>query len=92
MTSTSDLAWEVVATLPDVASAHVLATMIRGEGVPAMVVTDSFLLGEARRSDVRVPPGLVRRAHWLMSQAQFTDAELTFLATGELGGDDNAEQ
>jgi hypothetical protein len=86
MTSTSDLAWEVVATLPDVASAHVLATMIRGEGVPAMVVTDSSLLGEARRSDVRVPPGLARRAHWLMSQAQFTDAELMFLATGELGG------
>jgi hypothetical protein len=53
MTSTSDLAWEVVATLPDVASAHVLATMIRGEGVPAMVVTDSSLLGKARRSDVR---------------------------------------
>jgi hypothetical protein len=91
VTSTSDLAWEVVATLPDVASAHVLATMIRGEGVPAMVVTDSSLLGEARRSDVRVPPGLARRAHWLISQAQFTDAELTFLATGELGGDDNVD-
>jgi hypothetical protein len=92
MTSASDLAWEVVATLPDVASAHVLATMIRGEGVPAMVVTDSSLLGEARRSEVRVPTGMARRAHWLMSQAQFTDAELTFLATGELGGDDSAEQ
>ena len=92
MTSTSDLTWEVVATLPDVASAHVLATMIRGEGVPAMVITDSSLLGEARRSDVRVPQELARRARWLMSQAKFTDAELTFLATGELGGDDNAEQ
>jgi hypothetical protein len=83
--------WEVVATLPDVALAHVPATMIRGEGVPAMVVTDSPLLGEARRSDVRVPPGL-RRANWLISQAQFTDAKLTLLATGELGGDDSAEQ
>jgi len=92
MTTTSDLAWEVVATLPDVASAHVLATMIRDEGVPAIVVTDSSLLGEARRSEVRVPPGMARRAHWLVSQAQFTDAELTFLATGELGGDDKAEQ
>jgi hypothetical protein len=91
MTSTSDLPWEVVATFPDVASAHVMATMLRGEGIPAMVVTDSSLLAEARRSDVQVPPALARRAHWLMSQAQFTDAELTFLATGELGNGDNAE-
>jgi hypothetical protein len=35
---------------------------------------------------------MARRAHWLVSQAQFTDAELTFLATGELGGDDKVEQ
>jgi hypothetical protein len=92
MASTSDLAWEVVATFPDVTSAQVLAIMIQGEGVPALVVTDSFLLGEARCSDVRVPPGLARRAHWLISQAQFTDTELTFLATRELRGDENVER
>ena len=91
MASTSGSGWDVVATFSDVASAHVMVALFRGEGVPAEVVSDTSLLGEARRSEVRVPPALARRARWLMSQAQFTDAELTFLATGELKGGDNAE-
>jgi hypothetical protein len=81
-----------VATFLDVPSAHVVVVLLRAEGVPAKLVSDTPLLGEARPCQVRVPSELVRRAHWLMSQAQFTDAELTFLATGELDGDDNAEQ
>jgi hypothetical protein len=92
MASTSNSDWDVVATFPDVPSAHVLAVLLRAEGVPAELVSDTSLLGEARRCEVRVPSELVRRARWLMSQAQFTDAELTFLATGELDGDDNAEK
>jgi hypothetical protein len=91
MSSTSNLAWDVVATFSDVASAHAIATLFRDEGVPAEVVSDTSLLGEARRCEIRVPPELVHRARWLMSQAQFTDAELIFLATGKLEGADNAD-
>jgi len=79
MSSNSKLAWDVVA-------------LFRAEGVPAEVVSDTSLLGEARHCKIRVPPELSHRARWLMSQAQFTDAELTFLATGELDGADNAKQ
>jgi hypothetical protein len=81
-----------VATFPDVPSAHVLVVLLRAEGVPAEIVSDTSLLGEARRCEIRVPSELARRARWLMAQAQITDAELTFLATGELDGDDSAER
>jgi hypothetical protein len=92
MSSTSNMVWDVVATFSDVLSAHAVAVLFRGEGVPAEVVSDTSLLGEARRCEIRVPAELAHRARWLMSQAQFTDAELTFLATGELDGADAANQ
>jgi hypothetical protein len=79
-----------MATFPDVLSAYPLAALFRGKGVPAEVVSDTFLLGEARHCEVRVPSELAHRARWLMSQAQFTDAELEFLATGRLGDADDA--
>jgi hypothetical protein len=91
MASTSNMAWDVVATFPDVVSAHPLAALFRAEGVPAEVVSDTSLLGEARRCAIRVPPELAHRARWLMSQAQFTDGELEFLATGKLGSADSAD-
>jgi len=90
--STSNSTWQVVAAFSDVASAHATATLFRAEGVPAKIVSDTSLLGEARGCEIQVPRELVHRARWLMSQAQFTDAELTFLATGELEGSDNAER
>ena len=92
MSSASNLAWDVVATFSDAPSAQALAVLFRGEGVPAEVVSDTALLGEARRCEIRVPSDLAHRARWLMSQALFTDAELTFLATGELDGADKADQ
>jgi hypothetical protein len=90
--SASNLTWDVVATFSDVASAHAMAVLLQGEGVPAKIFSDTTILGEARHCEIRVPSELAHRARWLMSQAQFTDAELTFLATGELDGSDNAER
>jgi hypothetical protein len=58
MSSTSNLAWDVVATFSDVPSAHAMVALFRGEGVPAEVVSDTSLLGEARRCEIRVPPEL----------------------------------
>jgi hypothetical protein len=92
MVSTSNLAWDVVATFSDVPSAQVLVALFRSEGVPVDLVSDTYLLGEARRCEVRVPRALMHRARWLMAQAQVSDAELVFLATGKLGDADNADQ
>ncbi len=92
MSSTSGLVWDVVETYANVHSAHTVAILLRAAGMPAEVVGDTSLLGDARRCELRVPPGLGRRARWLMSQAHFTDAELTFLATGELHGADHTDE
>jgi len=88
----NDQDWQTVASLSDVPSAQVLAQRLIFEGVSARVMSDPQLLGEGRNCEVQVPRVLAHRARWLMSQAQFTDAELTFLATGELNGGDTAEQ
>ena len=93
MPSTSSTEWQVATTLPDHASAQLLATRFRSEGVPAEVVdiTPRFL-GESGLFEVRVPFELAHRARWLMSQAQVSEAELIFLATGELGDADRTEK
>jgi hypothetical protein len=39
-------------------------------------------MGEALPCRVMVEATLLHRAQWLMTQGQFTDDELTFLATG----------
>jgi hypothetical protein len=92
MASTSNFAWDVVATFSDVPSAQALASLFRAEGVPAEVVSDTSLLDEARRCEIRVPRELAHRARWLLSQAQVTDSELEFLATGKLRGADSVDQ
>jgi hypothetical protein len=81
----SDQEWQGVATLSDVPSAQVLAQRLIFEGVPARVMSDPQLLGEGRNCEVQVPGALAHRARWLLAAAQFTDEELNYLATGELG-------
>jgi hypothetical protein len=80
--------WEVIVSLSDLPSAHVLATRLEAEGVAALVTSDTQLLGEARACDVLVPSELAHRARWLLSQSEFTDEELNYLATGKLDGAD----
>jgi hypothetical protein len=93
VSSTLNADWLVAVTLSDNASAQMMATLFRAEGVPAEVIgiTPRFL-GEAGLFEIRVPVELLHRAHWLMKQSQVTYAELTFLATGELEGGDNADR
>jgi hypothetical protein len=77
--------WQTVASLSDVPSAQILAQRLIFEGVPARVLSDPQLLGEGRNCEVQVPSFLAHRAKWVLSDSQFTDEELAFLATGELG-------
>ncbi len=69
--------WHVLTTAPDLPSAHALVETLLAQGIDSHVVPDSTLLGEAMPCRVVVD----------MSQGQFTDEELTFLATGEVSCD-----
>jgi len=87
----SDSSWKSLATVFDTLSAQVLVERLNGEGVPTRLKTDSSLFGAARRCEILVPAELLNRAQWLLSSAQFSDTELSYLATGELSSDRTEE-
>jgi hypothetical protein len=77
--------WSEFATYGEAASAEVIAGLLRSEKVPARIVSDAPMAGLVGGFCVMVPVAMLRRAEWVLSQAQLTDAELSFFATGELG-------
>lgn len=82
------VAWEAIASYSDTISAEATVQLLRLEGVQARVVTDTAILGEARRCEIKVPAELAHRARWLLVSPQLSDAELDYLATGSLGDGD----
>jgi hypothetical protein len=84
--------WPVAAAFSDAVSAHVIIALLETEGVPTQLIVGNPLLGPAQTCEIRVPPGLLHRARWILASAPLSDAELTFLATGELEGNGNAEE
>ena len=75
--------WDEFARFANFWEGHILAGLLRNEDVPAKVifVWPSF---DAGYSAVLVPRALMHRARWVLSWPVASDAELTFLATGEL--------
>ena len=80
--------WVLVAQFPDAVSAQVVIGRLQSERVPVRVRCSSPMPGLDIQSDVEVPSEYAHRARWLLSTCSFTDAELNFLATGELSQDD----
>ena len=81
----NDKHWEIAAVVADTLSAEALAGLFASEGVPSRLVTDSDLLGAARRCRVLVPSAMIQRARCVLWQARFSDEELAALAVGERG-------
>jgi hypothetical protein len=92
VSSTPEFEWQVVATYSDVASGHVIVTLFNREGLPAQLILGNPLFGNANGCEIRVPRELAHRARWILSQAELSDAELTYLATGELGSPEEADK
>lgn len=74
--------WVTVVSLDDTLSAQVIIDRLAGEGLRTQLRADTALLGAARRCEVLVPAESAARARQLLSEQEFTDAELTSLATG----------
>lgn len=79
-------AWQLLITLSDVPSAHAFADLLAGEGIGVRVDSDASVLGQAAPCRIYVDSSQLRLARWALSQRSFSDAELTFLSTGELPG------
>jgi hypothetical protein len=74
--------WEQFQTFADVGSAEAMRSWLEFEGVPAKVLPQ--LLNTI--FVVFVDKSLAHRARWIVAQLPPTDAELDFLATGKLPG------
>ena len=80
----------VVASVYDMSTAYSLAALLNAELISAEVVAGSKVIGEARIWEVKVPSAMSECARLLLAPSILSDAELNFLATGALAGDDVA--
>lgn len=76
--------WSEVVTYADRASAEVVLALLAQADVPGRIVSDEHLPGLGLFFSVVVPAELLHRARWLLSEAQVSESELTYLATKEL--------
>jgi hypothetical protein len=76
--------WQLLTTAPNVPSAHALVSSLSAHGVVSKIVSDTSLLGEFQVCRVFIDAAQVHRAQWLLAQNDFSDEELSFLATGSL--------
>jgi hypothetical protein len=82
-------AWQLLITISDVPSAHAFADVLAADGIDVRVDSDASVLGQAAPCRIYVDSGQIRQARWALSQRSFSDAELTFLSTGELPAEGN---
>ena len=85
-----NLKWASVVSVSDEKVAGILAALLEAEAVTTQVTGESKLIGEALVWEIRVPVGMLEHARHLLEQSNFTDAELTYLATGLLSDDDDS--
>lgn len=78
--------WESFAVYHDELAAGVVADYLRRNECPAQVVGSAGVALQTAEVHVLVPGELLHRAKWLWETAELTDAELRYLATGELPG------
>jgi len=75
--------WRRFACYPNYLAAHIVAGLLENEGVPTVVESFGAFPG-TDSSAVWVPKELLHRARWILALSPPTEAELLFLATGEL--------
>lgn len=87
----SETTWQLLVCASDVPSARLLTDMLANEGITTRVVTDAVVMGQAAPCRIFVDASHAYRARCLMAQEPLTESELTFLATGELKGEEGTE-
>ena len=83
--------WQTFAVYADAVSAEVTAGLLRSEGVPVEIQSDVPVPGLIHSFRLLVPAGLARRAEWVLANAEFTEEELAFIATGHLSPDSSGD-
>lgn len=76
--------WMRFANYPNYWAAHIVAELLENEGVPAIIESNSVFPGAIGYATVWIPQQLAHRARWILALQPPTEAELIFMATGEL--------
>ena len=76
--------WCVFCEFPNYAGAEIMKSVLEASGVPAIIVPSDRITAFYTGVRVLVNGSLVHRARWLLKNADFSDAELNYLATREL--------
>ena len=79
--------WAPFRRLADLPSAQALVELLLTREVPARIEAPYLLPGIDGYFIVAVPLDLLHRASWVAPEAPFDDAELAYLATGQLKTD-----
>lgn len=87
----STSSWEPFRRFDDPVAAEVFCAWMLREGVPAQVVARSPESALEAEYLVYVDGSLAHRARWVVAQLPPSEAELEFLATGKLPGEDRDE-
>ena len=76
--------WDEFERYPSFCTGHIIGGLLENEGVP--VIVEFLWPGPDLRSYsvVYVPRELVHRARWILAWSPPSEAELTFLATGQM--------
>jgi hypothetical protein len=85
---TEESNWQSVISVIDARVARSVAELLEAEMISVRVIRDSRI-SDSPSWMVLVSVGQMDAARNLLAQSQFTDAELAFLATGELGATDD---
>ena len=82
--------WQPVISVLDAAVAHSIADLLEAELIRVRVTPDSMTTEAVPSWTVLVLAEQLELARNLFARSQFTDSELTFLATGKLGSTDES--
>jgi len=76
--------WELFRVYENRGAAEAVACVLEGEGVPTRIESRRLEAALEAEYCLLVATTLSHRARWITTQAEVTDAELDFLATGRL--------
>ncbi len=83
----ADEHWSSVVTYSDRPSAEATLELLSADGLPCFIASNEHVPGLGSSFEVRVPSALLHRARWMLERVQVSEAELNYLATGQLEGE-----
>lgn len=80
--------WKPFKVFPDLSAAETLRLQLEHHAVPTRIESRALEIGLEAQFCVYLSKALAHRARWILAQLPVTDAELDFLATGKLPGEE----